>query len=648
MKNYRQFIDQKIDFSINGGKNIIIIEGKNGFGKSNIFNAITWCLFDIEEHLRSDARTLPICNSKLFQKINVQNSTQTSVKVVLETEQGIKEIERKVKTYKTEDGGIYRDKSEVKVTECIDKNWKISPYPEYIISRIIPKEMRHFFFIDGERLRQLFEDINPDVIKQSIFDLSQITLLQKAIDHLNSLKRKFRGSLHGKEPDLDLFEEKLEDLKKEIDEDKKRLNNYQENRENAKGNIKKLDRELEGIEYEDLQVLEEKRNNLENYLKELENQISERKFDYIRYLFDLSPKLLLKNPMENTLEIIAKLKIERKLPPQIEATFIRELLKDNRCICGTDLKKEENAPLRENLEKLLFEGAEYSEINDAAQNLKFSLNRILDEAKNFKNKSKEFELKIRKLEDNYNQKQKELKEVKTKIGNLDCERIKKIHGEREKYNHALSELNGKIGKLEENIKHTERQYRNVEKMYNTEIKKKDKLTTVAKKISTCELSIENLETIKNKLMNEIREEIQNDTKRYFDNLISVKNFSNFQIKENYDLRIEQDGFNAITSLSAAETLCLGYSFMTALRHNSKFLAPIIIDMPLAKIDKEYRINVAEWFEKSLSDAQVTLLVTNVEYTTEFRDAIRSSISKEYKITYDEEKEISEVIDYARL
>ena len=45
LKNYRQFIDQTIDFSVPKEKNLIVVEGKNGFGKSNIFNAITYVFY---------------------------------------------------------------------------------------------------------------------------------------------------------------------------------------------------------------------------------------------------------------------------------------------------------------------------------------------------------------------------------------------------------------------------------------------------------------------------------------------------------------------------------------------------------------------------------------------------------------------------
>ena len=149
-------------------------------------------------------------------------------------------------------------------------------------------------------------------------------------------------------------------------------------------------------------------------------------------------------------------------------------------------------------------------------------------------------------------------------GNWCCSMFRDIIKEREKIETIIREYSSKIGRVEENIRVNERNYRETEKTYNREIQKKDRFKGIREKIQTCDTAMNHLQSIMNKIMHEIREEIQNSTKNYFSNLISEKNFSNFRIDPNYELIIEQEGFNAITSLSAAETLCLGYSFMSVI------------------------------------------------------------------------------------
>jgi len=645
LQNYRQFLDQKIDFSMKGDKNIIVLEGKNGFGKSNIFNAVTWCFFGTEEHLKPDERSLPICNSKKFQQLKQGSSLETSVKITIETESGQKIIERTLSIEKTAAGRVSTGKSEIKVSELVNKNWIISPYPQYTISRILPQDMRHFFFIDGEKLRQLFEKSNPEDIKKSIFDLSQITLLQNAIEHLSSYKSSVRGQTEGDSPEVDKLKGHLDVIEKQIKEEEKQLEENKKARRVAITNKEKLDKQLEGIDHKDLNRLIERISFLEEDTKRLEFAKVEKTAEYLKYLIGVSPKIFLREPIKKTIDIINKLKKADKLPPKIEAPFVEELLKSKKCICGLDLKKKENEKHKKKLEELIKDKVEYSGIVQEAIELRFSLIGCQNDEKEFGDKAKDFEKKIKEIVDELDQKQKALKETKEKRGNIDQEKVKKIHKQIESIESDIRQSDSKIGQIEANISHIKDNYVAVDSMYKKALKKSDKNKDILKRVNVCEEGVARLQEIKEKIMHEIREEIEKNTKKYFDNLITAKNFNNFEIDPEYKLIIEQDGLNAITSLSAAETLCMGYSFMAALRRSSKFLAPIIIDTPLAKIDKEYRINVAEWFIKSLKGAQVILLVTNSEYTSDFRKAIKSAVDKEYMLKHDSKSKITEVNKY---
>ena len=48
MKNYCQYRDATLEFSTDLQKKVTIIQGNNGTGKSNLLNAITWCLYGEE------------------------------------------------------------------------------------------------------------------------------------------------------------------------------------------------------------------------------------------------------------------------------------------------------------------------------------------------------------------------------------------------------------------------------------------------------------------------------------------------------------------------------------------------------------------------------------------------------------------------
>ena len=63
MKNFRQYRDAQINFARASEANFTVILGANGAGKTNIMNAITWCLFGKEYHMDSKYAGLPITNA---------------------------------------------------------------------------------------------------------------------------------------------------------------------------------------------------------------------------------------------------------------------------------------------------------------------------------------------------------------------------------------------------------------------------------------------------------------------------------------------------------------------------------------------------------------------------------------------------------
>jgi DNA sulfur modification protein DndD len=643
LTNYRQFISQSILINKGNSKNIVIIEGKNGFGKSNIFNAITWCFFGIEQHLKSDEKALPICNTKEFSKLAPEKFLESKVRILLDTDEGAKEVERTIITHKNKDGSHYQDKSVLKIMEQADQNWNYAPYPEIVIQRIVPQGMSHFFFIDGEKLRQLFENIKSRVIKDSIFELSQITLLSYTIDHLTRFKNSLRQTVKGKEPTIDAYQEAMEKLDDRIQEEKIHLAKYKTDREEAIEHKKHINEELLGFGNLNVTTLEERRKRLEAEIGLITDSIKEKQAEYFTYLYKITPCILAEKPINNTLSIIKQMELKHKLPPKIQSTFVTELIEAGACVCGRELNEStpECSSAKRKLEALL-KTAEYSDISNELVTLRYQLKEMCVDKEEFEKRDTEYRELIRRIQKSVDEKQEELKDVNLKIKGIPIQKIQALSEEREGLLEAISEYGGKIGKNEENLRHLERTYNDTEYMWKRAIGKKKDFEKITQKTELCDHCIAQLETIKEKIMAEIRVEIESLTRECFSNLITAKNFSEIRILEDYELFIEKDGFNAVTSLSAAETLCLGYSFMAALRKSSGFVVPIVIDTPLAKIDKEYRVNVADWFRKTLSSAQVVLLVTDAEYTDEFKREIKPSVIQEFSLSHNPKTGCSEV------
>lgn len=639
--NYRLFKKAKLEFKPSAKKNICIVEGTNGFGKSNIFNAINWCFYGIEPHLRKDSVKLPICNTTVLEKLKKDEPVRVIIRITLDTAGGEKKIERSQMFYKTGPSTHYTNDSKLVVMEQVGRQWKEAPNPGYVISRILPESMRHFFFIDGEMLREMFEHISSDKIKDAIFDLSQVTLLQRAIDHLDSFSgivRREGGA--GQDEYVQMAEERLKKIEDEMSECTRDLQKFKEAGAEAKINIQKLGAEIEKVDIKSVQVYEEQRKGLVHKIEADEKTLAEAREQLRSQLLESAPAIVLHDSIEKCLEVLVSLKKKNKLPAEYQKTFIERLLKDKECICGSDLADAGQACVKKL--KALLADCEEVEFQDQGLKLLYSLQSMRASPEPILRKIAKAEKNIIDLESGLVDYNKALKEVELKIGETDVDKVKLLQKQREDYVSIRNESEGRASALTQQLSKLKHDKGEFDKALRRLLSKQEKYKALTAKLAACDSSMASFEAIKETLMRENRKETEANTQKYFKFLISQKQFSEPQIDENYNLIVKKNGYDAIHSLSAAETLCMGYAFMAALRKTSGFLAPIVIDTPLAKISEKYRANVATWIKENLSEAQFLLLVSDVEYTTDFRKSVDSVVADRYMLSHDKKEDYSEV------
>ncbi len=80
INNFRQYKDTEIILSPpDEEKNFNIIQGTNGAGKTNLFNAITWCIYGKEIHRPIKSSGLPLLNNSRSE--SMQDGEKELVKV---------------------------------------------------------------------------------------------------------------------------------------------------------------------------------------------------------------------------------------------------------------------------------------------------------------------------------------------------------------------------------------------------------------------------------------------------------------------------------------------------------------------------------------------------------------------------------------
>ena len=186
--NFRQFIDEQIAFADGSdGKNVTIILGENGTGKTTFAQAFFWCMYGETEFSDKMMLNRLVANRLLAGQTAV-------VSVVLKLTHGdnaytltrqqtyTKEVSGNLKASNTVFDILRRDRSGNTTT--------IKPtLRESEVYSILPKEISRYFFFDGERIERMSKDISSHKKATDFADAVRSLLglkgMESAIKHLN-------------------------------------------------------------------------------------------------------------------------------------------------------------------------------------------------------------------------------------------------------------------------------------------------------------------------------------------------------------------------------------------------------------------------------------------------------------------------------
>lgn len=150
LKNYRQYQDEKIVFSNpEKNKNFTIIQGSNGAGKTNILNAITWCLYGKELHMGTKYGGLPIVNTMTINKLKTGEKCNVEIELQFYDDEDQKIIiHRSLCNQKMENGQVrkvpdssshFPDGSKIDMMRQIRGDMIQVTDPQFVISKMIPE-----------------------------------------------------------------------------------------------------------------------------------------------------------------------------------------------------------------------------------------------------------------------------------------------------------------------------------------------------------------------------------------------------------------------------------------------------------------------------------------------------------------------------
>ncbi|QZY01204.1 AAA family ATPase [Halobaculum rubrum] len=645
IKDYRQYAGEvEIDLQTSGSKNINVIEGQNGAGKSNILNAITLCLYGKETHLsdKEDAglESYPYVNRKRLSEIN-GNETATGY-VELRLGKGTPEyiFKREFKTVKLPDGKYSSTLGELQLKQKLGRDWKTVDQPNTRLNQILPAHVHEYFLFDGERLDDFFGQGYQERVRRGLLDVSHIELLDRAITHLEKLEAETRREIDDDGGEAEQKRQEYEDALSKLESTRKELKNTKQNIEDTQNLRDKIDADLRDSSDPDVREKQVDRQNLTRALSQKQDEIEQLQERLSQELVQTGPAVYAHKSLTYTKEKLDELSEKGQLPPKIQDWFINELIETGTCICGEPITEESTEHLR-SLK------SEMSEVDEDNLEGKMIIPGLLDDAFEEVDEIKQIRQDLVEAEEEEKRLNRKLKEISEDLKSYDIPDdvdVQELENQREEYSNQLAKLREKKGRLESEIESAEELKNEKKKEYDEAASQKEENAELLKRIRFIETSRYRLVSVKEDILSTVRSEIEAKLNEYFNEIIWKEEEYTVKLGDDYQVRVEGPrNDNKIGSLSAGESQVLAFSFLAAITQISGFNAPIIIDTPLGRISSTPKKRIARNLPSYIDDSQITFLMTDEEYTDEVRANLKPSVSNEYRLEY--ANEVTKVVPY---
>ncbi len=331
LNNFRIYKGRnRISLLPEGDKNIIVISGKNGFGKTTFLMSLVWCLYGkqmekvdelYEKEIRDKGNYTKYISNSLNRKAYEDGEREFSVAV---TFSGVKipDVTCNEVTIKRSYNTISNTSDRVEVlidgyqNQLIEDLTKENQKGEEIFIRdfILPIEIAKFFFFDAEKIVSLAEINSNNQRRQLSKAYSEVLGIQKYEDLKANLEEKQddyrkRSAKPEEKEELNQLHTDIENTKIEIEKHVDELDELKHERNQKEKEAEEIQRRL--IREGDKMTLDEL-----NLLKEEQAKLEEKKADVqesLKDYFDIIPFALAGETLMNISEQLIN---ERNLTEQ--------------------------------------------------------------------------------------------------------------------------------------------------------------------------------------------------------------------------------------------------------------------------------------------------------------------------------------------
>ena len=646
IQNFRQYRNLQFKFPCASGQNDLhIIYAKNGVGKTNVLNAITWCLYDSEMHLGNKYTASPILNNQQVQEIREHLSDGESVigdatvRILFASDDSTEKVRfQRVGKFNVTNDAVVSVGTEFSIMHFHNGEWNSVDSEEETLSFVkknVPEEIHEYIFFDGEHLEDYFKAGQLENVKNGIEELTQAKIIEKAENSFHKYLTDILNTqiANSSVTDIATAQKELDKIQSAIDASVETISSITTQIHNCDDEIAKLDNIISGHVHVSEKTARLK--EVETLIDGLKITIAQKKAQMMVFVREYLQCFAMYPAIKSLYKYIQEQDKHGKLPPRIDKFLLESIEKHKHCcVCDQPLS-DHSFNFIDELKKELEVSSETSALlNKAVVFLREYLAKIDD----YQQKRDDMMEEIKNLRKQYNDYLEEEKQLNTYLMNIpNTEAISAAIQQKKEFKELRDTIVKKKGVEEAHKRELDNQYVAQDKKLKSLIDKNQQLEKINKQAEYCKKCRNILKETRLDLLAESRFEMENETFDTFSKLLWKKDaFSKVEILEDYTFRLlDNYGSQTLGSCSAAERALLALSFTLALQKVSMHDSLLFIDTPIGRVDEDNRLNFINTLCEIAKSKQVILTFTPTEYDEKVSAALQDQYSTFSKLSLED-------------
>ena len=649
-----------IDLTTKEDKNIFVISGRNGFGKTTFLMSLVWCLYgrhmqDVDDIYKKEIEDQGGYSKYIANSLNRLAKTEEDYNFhvsITFTDVNIPEVPCKEIKVKRSYNAKTSTSEEVEVL--------IDGYPSelarevgqeiFIREFIMPIEIAKFFFFDAEKIVSLADVNTPEQKRKLSKAYSEVLGIKKYEDlkgELEGLQLKIRqeSASASEKGQLKQLELEVETCIERVNENEIRIEEFKEKRSEKSKESRDIQEKLikagSSITIEELQQLRlneeeltKKQNDLQSELKDSYDIIpfaiaGEKFLEINNQLFNESNYKTAQFKEENATDITNKILTDLLNTPKPNHLAIDFQVHDFFAITFKTLIRKHffgDAPTLPSDFKIIheFSDSERNELVALLNNIRLS-----------------FRESFKRIISDYNQAKNGLNAIRKKIRDAETKQEDAMIAEHRKnkdfldrevisIDDTIESLNREIGEFNNEKVQKDKRINELSRKLNVSLKNKEKDEIISRNIT-------NLKDFISKFKAKKKESLEEQILSGLETLLHKKGFVKKVeveiIGDTIDIILKNARKEEIKkeSLSKGEQQMYATALLRGLVEESDIQFPVFIDSPMQKFDEQHAENIVKYFYPNISDQVVIFPLINKELTAREYNILSKNIAQTYLI-----------------